>query len=116
MAETSLPTNRLAVVSFFSAWLTLFSFCIGWAPFLVGSALVCYPGAFFFGAISMITGFIALRQLRSSGESGRWMALTGAIFGGLLILITLFAIALTLSAAALFIGQLLTLPTPQPTP
>lgn len=112
MAETTLRTNRLAIISFFSALLTFFSFCIGWAPFLVGSSLICYPTAFFFGAIALITGLMALRQIRNNGESGLWMALSGAILGGLLILATFCAIILTISAAAAFINQALAQPTP----
>lgn len=114
MAETSLPTNRLAIISFFASLLTLFSFCIGWMPFLVGSSLICYPAAFFFGAIALFSGMAGLRQIRTRGENGRWLALTGALLGGLLILVTLCAIALTISAAAVFINQALTQPTPQP--
>ncbi len=108
MAETSLPTNRLARVSFYSAILTLISFCIGWMPFLLGSSIICYPAAFFFGTISLVSGAISMVQIRKRGENGRWMALTGAMLGGLLILVTLCAITLTLSAAIAFINQTIT--------
>ena len=115
MAETSLPTNRLARISLYSGILTLISFCIGWMPFLLGSSLICYPAAFFFGAISLMSGAVALLQIRKSGQDGRWMALTGAILGGLLIFVTLCAIVLTLSAAVAFIAQTFSFPlsTPQ---
>jgi len=50
---------------------------------------------------------MALRQMRGSGESGRWMALSGVILGGLTVFATLCAITLTLSAIVTFIAQAL---------
>jgi hypothetical protein len=96
MSETGPLTNRLSVVSLIFAILTLFSFCIGWAPFLVGSSLICYPTAILFGAIALITGIIALRQMRVSGEQGRGMALIGVWLGGPTILMTICATILTI--------------------
>ncbi len=107
MAETSLHTNRLAIVSLSFALLTLMSFCIGWAPFLLGSSIICYPVAILLGAAALVSGVMALRQMRGSGEAGRWMALSGVILGGLTVFATLCAITLTLSAIATFIAQAL---------
>jgi len=56
MAETSLHTNRLAIVSLSFALLTLLSFCIGWAPFLLGSSIICYPVAILLGAAALVSG------------------------------------------------------------
>lgn len=98
MSETGTLTNRLAVVSLIFAILTLLSFCIGWAPFLVGSSLICYPVAILFGAIALVTGIVALRQMRVSGEQGRGMALLGVWLGGPAILLTICATILTIFA------------------
>lgn len=109
MNETNIPpTNRLAILSLTFAVLTVLSFCIGWAPFLLGSSLVCYPAAIFFGVIALASGIAALRRIRHSGESGRGMALIGVWLGGLTILTTLCLIALTISAVVAFISQLWT--------
>jgi predicted membrane protein len=113
MDETNPPTNQLAIISLLSALLTIFSFCIGWAPFLPLTSLVCYPAAIFFGAVALISGIAALGRIRSSGESGRGMALTGASLGGLTILATICAVALTISAIAAIVNQFWTqTPTP----
>lgn len=106
MNETSPPANTFARISLFAAVLTLLSFCIGLAPFLVGSSIVCYPAAFLFGAIALASGAIALMQIRRSDEPGRGMALIGMILGGSTILVTLCAILLTLTLGAAFIVQL----------
>ena len=115
MVENNLPTNRLAIISFVFALLTFFSFCVGLAPFLLGSSLICYPMAFLFGAIALISGAIALIQIRRSGEAGLWMAISGFTLGGLLIFATLCAIMLTVSALVAAIAQSLNIPlsTPQ---
>ncbi len=103
MSETGTLTNRLAVVSLIFAILTLLSFCIGWAPFLVGSGLICYPSAILFGAIALVTGIVALRQMRFSGEKGRGMALIGVWLGGPTILVTICATILTIFAVSTLI-------------
>jgi hypothetical protein len=107
MRETDTSTNRLAVISLLFALLTFFSFCVGLAPFLVGSSILCYPAAFVFGTLALFSGGLALIQIRRSGEAGRWMALSGIMLGGLTVLATICAIMLTLWLGAAFITQLL---------
>ncbi len=110
-----MSANRLAVYSLVAALLTILSFCIGFAPFLPLTAGVCYPAAVFFGIVSIVTGFRALRQVRASGENGRWMALTGIWTGSLTILAVVCATTLTLIALFLGVDYLQTLlPTPLP--
>lgn len=107
--------NRLAAYSLIAALLTILSFCIGFAPFLPLTALVCYPAAVILGIISLVTGFRALRQMRISGESGRWMALAGIWVGSFAILAVLCATTLTLATLLLSADYLQTLrPTPLP--
>lgn len=107
--------NRLAITSLTAALLTIVSFCIGCAPFLPLTAGICYPMAGALGIISMVTGFRALRQMRTSGENGRWMALTGIWVGSFAILAVLCATVLAFAALFLGAGYLQTLwPTPPP--
>lgn len=117
MDETRPPTNSLAIISFSTALLTVISFCIGWAPFLPMTSLVCYPAAILLGLVALITGVIALRRIRSSGERGRGMALIGAWLGGLTVLAVFCAVTLTISAITAFVlAAFNQLTTPMPTP
>ncbi len=97
----NLPHNRIALASLLTAGLTLISFCLGIAPIPM-TALACYPLAAFTGVVSLVTGIIALRQIRQTGQPGRWMALAGMGLGG----ITLLAIicATTITAILLYFG------------
>lgn len=107
--------NPLAVASLTLALLTLPAFCIGFAPFLPLTVLVCYPPALLGGMLALLTGFPALAQIRTRGEGGRWMALTGITTSGLMLLAMLCDI--TLTAAALSAGiQSLRLLLPGATP
>lgn len=115
MVPADMSTNRLAVSSLVAALLTILSFCIGFAPFLPLTAGVCYPAAVLFGIVSLVHGFRALRQVRASGEHGRWMALTGIWTGSLTILAVVCATTLTLTALFLGLDYIQTLwPTPLP--
>ncbi len=115
MVPADMSTNRLAVSSLVAALLTILSFCVGFAPFLPLTAGVCYPAAVFFGIVSIITGFRALREVRASGKNGRWMALTGIWTGSLTILAVVCAATLTLTALFLGLDYIQTLlPTPLP--
>lgn len=107
MSETTTLTNRWSVISLFFAFLTLFSFCVGAAPIPL-TGWVCFPLALFSGLVALVSGIISLVRIRNSGENGRWMALTGAILGGLTIFATLCAITLTFSAMVALISQALT--------
>ncbi|MCS6993485.1 MAG: DUF4190 domain-containing protein [Anaerolineales bacterium] len=110
-----MPVNRLAVISFVVAVLALISFCIGFAPFLPLTALVCYPAAVFWGAIAFLTGFIALRQMRACRQRGRWMALTGIAVGSLALPAVLCETALSLTILVAGLQSLFSLwPTPGP--
>jgi predicted membrane protein len=94
MIFSTAPTNRLALVSFFAAFLTVVSFCGGLAP-LPLTAWVCYPLAILLGIVALVSGFTALRQVRASGEKGRAIALIGIWAGTLSILAVICATTLT---------------------
>jgi hypothetical protein len=102
MSQSSTPTNRLSVYSLGAAALTLLSFCIGIAPIPM-TAPLCYPTAILLGITALITGFRALRQMRASGENGRFFALAGLWVGGLSILGVICAT--TISLLILYYGM-----------
>jgi hypothetical protein len=97
MIPSSAPTNRLSLISFLTAFLTVASFCIGFAPIPM-TAWVCYPAAVLLGIAALLSGFTSLRQVRASGEKGRAMALIGIWTGILSILAVICAITLTILA------------------
>lgn len=94
MIQSTAPTNRLALFSFLLAFLTILSFCIGLAPIPL-TAWVCYPAAVLFGLTAIGTGLTGLRQVRSSAEKGRAIALIGIWTGVLTIFGVLFFTAIT---------------------
>ena len=73
--DATLP-NKHARLSLVSAIFTLLFFCIGFAPFLPMTALVCYPAALSSGILSLVSGLRGLRH-----PSGHWMAWIGIIAG-----------------------------------
>lgn len=96
------PTNHLALVSLSAAILTIVSFCIGFAPFLPLTAMLCYPAAALLGLAALLTGVRSLRQMRLSGEDGRGLAWVGICTGSLSILaVVLFT---TLTVLLLYFG------------
>lgn len=113
MAETNLPTNRLAIISLCCAILTIISFCIGAAPIPL-TGWVCFPAAILFGLIALITGMTAARQIRRNAENGLGMAIIGASLGSLTILATFCSIALTASAVVALVSQAINQLTPTP--
>ncbi len=86
------PTNHNAILSLLSGILSLFSFCIGLAPFLPLSSLVCYPAGILLGLVALLTGFRALQQIRQTGQGGRSMAWVGIVLGGMTLLAILCAV------------------------
>ena len=81
----TISTNTNAIISLSSAILTVISFCIGIAPIPL-TGLVCYPISAVLGIVAVATGLVSLRQIRTSGEKGRTLALFGAWVGGLAML------------------------------
>ena len=61
-----------------------------------------------FGLVGIITGHLALGQLKSSGEQGRGLALAGTIVGyagiAALVLFTLIMIAMAVFVPLVFLG------------
>jgi hypothetical protein len=77
--------NNPARLSLIAAILTVSFFCVGFAPFLPMTALVCYPAAFVSALFSLTSGLLGLRK-----PSTRWMAWTG-IVTGLVVLVAVIA-------------------------
>ena len=83
--ETINSTNKLALLSFAAAGLTLFTLCVGVIP-IPFSAWLCFPLALILGVIALSSGSRAIRQVRKSGEKGRRLAMLG-IWAGLLVIL-----------------------------
>src|SRR5688572_24298506 len=96
MDDMNATTNRMAAISLLAAMLTVFSFCIGAAPFLPLTAGVCYPAALFFGVVALVTGLMAQHQIRLNPERGRRRALLSSWIGCLTILAVLCLVTLTI--------------------
>lgn len=77
----SVLPNKHARLSLVSAIFTLLFFCIGFAPFLPMTAVVCYPAALASGVFSLVSGLRGLRR-----PSGHWMAWIGIMTGIVVIL------------------------------
>jgi uncharacterized membrane protein HdeD (DUF308 family) len=105
MSHTAPATNRNALYSFVAVLLTVLTFCIGLAPIPL-TAIPCYPTSIFFGIVALVTGLKALRQIRTSGEKGRWLALTGVWLGALTMLAIVCATTLTFTLLPSFIEYL----------
>ena len=75
-------TNRISIISFIAAILSIASFCGGVAP-IPFTGYVCFPASALVGIVALGTGLISLRQIRSNGENGRVFALIGSVVGGL---------------------------------
>jgi hypothetical protein len=95
--------NQLAVLSFFIAILSTLSLCIGVMPIPL-TDLFCYPACFVLDIISFIMGLIALRQIRSTSERGRGLAIAGLWISFLTGFSMLCVVALTISMIPIIIN------------
>ncbi len=85
MVEKSAPgaaTNHGAIISIVLAVLTILSLCIAIAPIPL-TGFVCFPAAAVLGGLAFATGIASVRQIRSSREKGRTMALVATGIGAL---------------------------------
>jgi uncharacterized membrane protein len=105
MTPSAPITNRNAIYSLVAVILTVIAFCIGFIPIPL-TAIPCYPASLAFGGIALVTGLKALRQIRASGENGRWMALAGVWLGALTMLAVVCATTVTLALLPSFLEYL----------
>jgi hypothetical protein len=94
--------NRSALISLTLSLLTLIAFCIGAVPIPL-TALICYPVALALAVAALVFGTRGLRQIRSAGGRGGWMAWAGLSLGGLMI----FAVFCMTTLTAFFISQMM---------
>ena len=94
--------NKMAVTSLVLGIASLVLLCLAVAfsviPFV---NLVCGCPAILMAIAALITGFMARNQIKTSGESGSGMALTGMILGGVQVVL------LICSAFVIFVLALL---------
>lgn len=109
-----MKTNRLSIASLVFAVLTIIFFCIGVIPIPL-TAIPCFPSAVLAGALALLTGIVALVQMRLNGESGQRWAWLG-IFVGFVIIVAVIILT-TLTALAIFqVGDALRQNWPTPSP
>jgi peptidyl-prolyl cis-trans isomerase B (cyclophilin B) len=69
-----------------------------------GIAIAALVTSFFVSVLGIILGFVALSQIKKSGENGRGLALAGIIIGFVAVGITVLIIILQLVAVAALTG------------
>ena len=65
-----------------------------------GLAIAALVSSFFVSILGIILGFVALNQIKTSGEQGRGLALAGIIIGFVAVGITLLVIIISAAVAA----------------
>ena len=65
-----------------------------------GMAIAALITSFFVSILGIILGFVALNQIKTSGEQGRGLALAGIIIGFVAVGITVLIIIISVAAAA----------------
>jgi hypothetical protein len=65
-----------------------------------GIAIAALISSFFVSVLGIILGFVALNQIKTSGEQGRGLALAGIIIGFVAVGITVLIIIISVVAAA----------------
>ena len=69
-----------------------------------GIAIAALISSFFVSVLGIILGFVALSQIKKSGENGRGLALAGIIIGFVAVGITVLIIILQVVAVAALTG------------
>lgn len=84
--DSSLPPklNPQAAYSLTLGILALLFLCSGMIP-LPFTGLICLPFSLLFGILSFVLGIVSLAQIRKRQESGRPLAWTGIIIGGIIL-------------------------------
>lgn len=90
----SRKTNTLAIVSLVCSVLSLFTCCFGDVGVYISIGLAL---------LGLVLGFVAMGQIKRTGEQGQGFALAGAIIGGLIaaIMIVIVILAVTLGVVLL---------------
>lgn len=65
-----------------------------------GIAIAALISSFFVSVLGIILGFVALNQIKTSGEQGRGLALAGIIIGFVAVGITVLVVIISVVAAA----------------
>ena len=65
-----------------------------------GLAIAALVSSFFVSILGIILGFVALNQIKSTGEQGRGLALAGIIIGFVAVGITILIIIISAAVAA----------------
>ncbi len=68
-------------------------------------AIIALIGGFVIPLAGIIVGFIALNQIKTTGEAGRGLAIAGIVVGFVVGALTLLAIAVSLIIPLMFVGS-----------
>ena len=67
-------------------------------------AIIGFIASFFVSIVGIVLGFIALSQIKKTGEQGKGLAIAGIVIGfvylAFIILITIFVIIISIGAAS----------------
>ncbi len=88
-------TNVLSIVALVTGILGFLSMCLGFIPFL---GVLCNIVGGLASVAALVTGFIGMNQVKTTGEKGRGMAITGIVLGALGIIGICVAIIISLVA------------------
>jgi hypothetical protein len=76
-------TNKLAIASLASGIAGLLLICLAALTAALGVGVICGCVGFLAGVAAIVTGFMARKQIKASGEKGNGLALAGMITGGI---------------------------------
>lgn len=96
---SSPSTNRHSIISLVLGILTMLTMCGGMVP-IPFTGFICFPASVLLGLSALIFGITSLSTIRKTNESGKPMAWTGILIGGLVFLCML---CMVLAIASLFI-------------
>lgn len=63
-------------------------------------AIIGFIGAFFINVVGIVLGFIALSQIKRTGEKGRGLAIAAIVIGAVSVVIGIISVIVLFSAAA----------------
>jgi len=80
--------NRKALISFLVAALAFLALCAGFLP-IPFTVIICYPPGLVLGILSLVYGFIALKEIQQERKRGRRLALLAIGVGSFMVFATI---------------------------
>ncbi len=89
-------TNTHSIISLILGILSTLTLCGGMVP-VPFTGFICFPSSFLLGLLALIYGTTSLNAIQRNNESGKPMAWTGILTGGLIFLCMICAFIAILS-------------------